>query len=740
MTRAERAAYFAALRLAAVVVAVLAAAVWLLIEGAPDFHVARVLALTPANEVDRSPGLMAGGVRRDAWVLAAGETARFHVTVPGDEAVLRFREFALRAYPDVSVRVLREDGERSEVASLTSTEGGWGVHRVPLGVDAGEQLDVELVALDGRSRPGFATLALSDVVLESDGRAVDESQHPVLGRVLRDDLLASLALEMTAAPRTVESARVDAPGPGVLPLDEHAARSLDLEAYGPDARVHLVVHAAQIAPDTPVHAGTVRVSQGEVLLGAVPVVLRPPRTEQEWLAEFDLGPSDEPSTLRLELLGTENLQVGLREAYVTVPDSHVRRPFDPDTSVNVLLVVVEGLRADRLGCYGDERARTPVLDGLARRGVRYTDLVTPSSWTLPNVASLFTGVSPVAHGVGLDDGRVLSPRAVTLARSASWSGVTTACFASSATVTPESGLLLGMETVRSGSSGAPEIVEAFDDWLVDAAQFEWFATLVLDDPLPPHETFVVDVEGRDLDPDPALVERLRPLDPRPGAAETMAFEMGPSYEGEVTRVDRALGALFDSLAARDLLDHTLVCVVGAYGLETYEHGGLLAGRTLFDEVVRVPLILAGPRVLGVDPPPVVEREPIELVDVTALLAELGRLSTSGVRSGRVPPPYGPREPGTTRHGILRPVTDVTRSDLESSRRGQWLRIHDRLSDTVSLFDLSVDPGAQVDLLAGDDPVAVAQAAAVSGGLASAFESWYLDELSRSLSRPVPVGR
>lgn len=740
MTQAERDAFVAAVRLGLVMVVLLVVLGWLLYQAAPDFRLDRVVALQPAQDARRPSWHVVDGVGRDGFVLDAGQSVRFAVAVPGDDAVLRWRDNVVRSHPDVAVRIVHQDGRRADVGVVPVTHDAWGLQRLPLDVDAGEEIDIEIAILDGRSKPGLAQCVVADVVLESRGRPVNEAAHPVRVRAQRVDLLAPRALSMASSPPTVETARVDVPGPAVLPLDEHEARSFDLEPGLEDARVQIVVHAARISPDVPTRAATVRVSQGETVLGTVPVVLRPPRSDQEWTAEFALRPDEPSRELRVELLGGENVTVGLREAFVTSVESSRRLLFDPERTKNVLLVVVEGLRADRLGAYGYAHGATPVLDDLARRGLRYERVLTPSSWALPNVASLFTGLSPVAHGMGLAEGRVLSSRAVTLARSASWSGVTTACFASGDTVSPSTGLTLGQETAWSGRAGAPELVERAIDWLADASQFHWFLTLVFDDPLYPHEVFAEDLSRVDATLDPVLLERLRPLDGRPGAAEALAHELGPMYDAEVARVDRALGRFLAALDERDLLENTLVVVVGAHGLEFFERGGRSAGQTLHDDVLTVPVLLAGPGVVGMDPPPLVEPDPIELVDVTMLLGQLGRLFPPALRSGRIPPPFGPRIPEGTMHAVLRPFEGVTRADMEASRRGSLLRIHDRATGRTSLFDLSADPEARVDLLAVEDPVAAAHAATLSQGLASAFETYYLDELERALARPVPVGR
>src|SRR5262249_31125847 len=151
------------------------------------------------------------------------------------------------------------------------------------------------------------------------------------------------------------------------------------------------------------------------------------------------------------------------------------------------------------------------------------------------------------------------------------------------------------------------------DWLEQAQQFRWFLTLVLSDPDFPYEPDPQDVARLRGAASPAFVESLRRLDSRPGAAERLAVELGTLYDGVVGGVDRAIGMLVRWLAERALLRDTVVAVVGAEGEEFYEHNGRLHGQTLFDEVVAVPLVMAGPGLYGPDGGPFAESEPIDLV-------------------------------------------------------------------------------------------------------------------------------
>ncbi len=740
MNRSQRDALVAAVRLVVVVVLLVVSLSWWLLQKAPDYRVDQRLRLEPANEVERTLGAVILDYEgREAWRIPAGKVARFRVVVPGDGAHVRFHEGFLQGLPALAVRMIRADGERVEIDTFDGSEAAWREHRLELPVEANEEVDIEFAALDGRGRPGLGVMLVADVVLESEGRPIDETENPVIARAVGVDLLADAALDKVRAPATFESAVAEMPGPTCLPLESGIARTLQVDQVPPGAELSIVLHVARLGAGEPTGSAQVLVSADELVLANVPVKhLAQPEGDmppaRELLVKADLfhwvGRS---LSLQLELQGGNGLFVGVREVVVRQPQGRPRRPFDEETGLNTLLVIVDGLRPDRLGFNGYEPAHTPVIDGLARSGLRYENLVAPSSWALPNVATLLTGVHPLAHGLGLRPQRVLSPRIGTLAESASWAGFTTACFTSSAVISDQTGLDRGYETLFGGPVSPVSLVERAIDWLPEASQFEWFLTLHFDHPTAPHEPLKEDLVEVSQRADPDLVERLRALDSRPGAAEGVAMEVGPLADAEVAGVDRALGMFLDELERRGLRERTLVVVVGSHGQEFYEHLGRGQGQTLWDEVVRVPLVAAGPGVSRLSTPPIVEREMIQMTDVTQLVGQLGRVMTADHLPGRVPPPLGPSDSTQVAHSIVFPYQGVTLAELQASRREGVVLLTDRARDATQLLDLAPGPGQERDLLA---PPAQTTWVEEARALEDAFADWYRTTILGSAARPV----
>ncbi len=267
---------------------------------------------------------------------------------------------------------------------------------------------------------------------------------------------------------------------------------------------------------------------------------------------------------------------------------------------NVLFVLVDTLRRDRLGIYGCPRGLTPRIDAFASTSTVFDETVAQASWTRPSVTSIFTGLFPQGHGVtGLETS--LAPEATTLAELLRGAGYFTAAVSTNYHVTKETGLrqgferfalipeAIGSDVVRKGL----ELLAARP--ATDARPYLLYLHLL--DPHAPYappadlrQRFAPDVRAkagsrRDLGQTYAAHgrRRVRRID-----------EIHHLYDGEVAAVDRAFGELLDGLTARALLRDTLVVLVSDHGEEFDEHGMLGHGNTLHSEVLDIPLVVRFP--------------------------------------------------------------------------------------------------------------------------------------------------
>ena len=336
----------------------------------------------------------------------------------------------------------------------------------------------------------------------------------------------------------------------------------------------------------------------------------------------------------------------------------------------VVLYLVDTLRADHTGVYGYERATTPALDALAKDAVVFEQAVVHSSWTKPSVASILTSLLPGQHrAVQLRD--PLDASHVTLAQRLDERGwATGAAIANSVIYGAESAFdrgfdlfagLHGEDDRRSKLVDADVVTGAALGWLRSRAGLPTFLYVHTMDPHVPY--MPPPPYDRMFEPHPA--EGHPAADPRTDYLEPLDRErMIAQYDGEIAYGDRELGRFLDELRSAGLYDGALVVFVADHGEEFLDHGRWLHGRSVFDELIRVPLLVklpggraAGRRVdgqvqavdivptileeLGIPQPPGVAGVPLqraiagESVERTAL-AEISHRGfvAHGVRTGR----------------------------------------------------------------------------------------------------------
>ena len=268
---------------------------------------------------------------------------------------------------------------------------------------------------------------------------------------------------------------------------------------------------------------------------------------------------------------------------------------------NVLLVTLDTTRADHLGCYGHEGAKTPTLDRLAATGVRFDRAYAQVPLTLPSHASLLSGVHPAGTGVHVNFQGAPSAEVPLLAEFFAASGYRTAAFVAAWVLNSDFGLDRGFEryddlSARSAGRdqqverGADEIVDAALPWLESLEGERFFCWLHFFDPHDPYE---------------------------PPAGFDVGFDH--PYDGELAFVDAELARVVDWLEARGLRETTLIVVTGDHGEGLGEHDETTHGLFLYESSLHVPLIFSQPGRL---------REgarvgaPVALVDVCPTILEL----------------------------------------------------------------------------------------------------------------------
>lgn len=317
----------------------------------------------------------------------------------------------------------------------------------------------------------------------------------------------------------------------------------------------------------------------------------------------------------------------------------------PKPLPNILLISIDSLRSDHLGSYGYARDTSPNLDMLARSGARFETVVAPSPWTLPSHVTLLTGRHPAAHGVN-DTDRKLAGDIPTLAEELHSAGYATAAFVSGPYLRRDYAYDRGFDlydqalaAVSPGESrtgiSSPQLVDNLLSWIVREKEATpgkpFFAFLHLWDvhydfaPPPPWDThFDPDYRG---ERDGTALEGLKPdLDAR-DLAHIIAL-----YDGEIRFTDEELGRLFSALKARGLYEEMIIVVTADHGEEFFEHGRIGHAITLFEESLRVPLLVHYPR--DVEGGQVVDGQ-VRLMDIAPTI-----LGLAGVPQGDLGMPEG----------------------------------------------------------------------------------------------------
>ncbi len=286
---------------------------------------------------------------------------------------------------------------------------------------------------------------------------------------------------------------------------------------------------------------------------------------------------------------------------------------------NVLLVTIDTLRADHVGCYGYTDASTPTIDALARRGVRFETAVAHTPLTGPSHASILTGQIPLGHGFRNNSGFTLKPTTRMAAEDFRQAGYRTAAFVSGFPLDRRFGFDRGFDNYddhlpRGNDRRRTPYVERFADATTDAA-LRWMGAPASGTPAQPWFLWV-----HYYDPH-------APYEPPGDLAER--YRKAP-YDGEIAFVDRQLARLMQSLDAGNQTGRTIVLVTADHGESLGEHGEGTHGIFVYDATIRVPWVMAGPQIPGGRVSHIVARS----IDVLPTLADYAGLPRPSDVDGR----------------------------------------------------------------------------------------------------------
>jgi arylsulfatase A-like enzyme len=410
---------------------------------------------------------------------------------------------------------------------------------------------------------------------------------------------------------------------------------------------------------------------------------------------------------------------------------------------NLLVLVVDTLAGGHTSLLGYGRDTTPNLAAFAARGANFTRAVSPSSWTLPATASLLTGLPPNTHGVLGDERSYLMDGLQTWPERLQREGFSGAAFVANPLLAQANNFPQGFDVWEQADAGGHgETAEELDarllKWLDGQPKgARWFAWVQYMDPHAPYDApgaarlkYAGDyVERRDfkgLQPNQLQHGDIPPLEPDEQA------HVVDLYDAEVAYYDECFGRLLAELQKRGLLETTIIAVTADHGEELFDHGQLGHGYTLFEELLRVPLVVAGPRV------PVARVElPVGTGGLAATLLALAGVSAPDLGPGLLQPANAAPAPvfATVRTQLFGPRHVLDAAQDEHGRK--VILVHDEhgLLAQVWRFDLRADPGEKAPL----DPAALPAAElAAYDALVKAAEDWARTTAARRPQEEQPV--
>jgi arylsulfatase A-like enzyme len=390
-----------------------------------------------------------------------------------------------------------------------------------------------------------------------------------------------------------------------------------------------------------------------------------------------------------------------------------------DRPPNVIFIVIDTLRRDHVGCYNYERPTTPELDKIAGEGVRCNQAIAASSWTLPSVMSIFTSLPPSLHKL-VDPACRLPSAFTTLAAELKKAGYATAAITSNPLTSSKFGfsrgfdfydditvihqvgdLFLGAEDFRhvrpkSAPPTSDRINQVALSWLKKHNRDKPFFLFLLyldphDDytPPPPYDGQFTDsdYEGKysGMGTRNLVVPNLSPEDKR---------QIIGLYDGEIRFTDHYIGRIMEHLKVSGLCDNAITVVVADHGEEFWDHGGMFHGHTLYEELVRVPLIIRYP---GRIPAGLVVKEQVSHLDIMPTILDMAGLPIPAQCQGQS---LRPSLEGRSKLPSGRPAYMETFCAGKNLRgvRTPSQKIVEQLHDNRTLmFDLVGDPFEQHNL-------------------------------------------
>jgi arylsulfatase A-like enzyme len=376
------------------------------------------------------------------------------------------------------------------------------------------------------------------------------------------------------------------------------------------------------------------------------------------------------------------------------------RPSRP----NVLWITMDSLRADHLGCTGHGQAHTPNIDALAREGALFMDNISQSTYTRISVPSMITGKYPIILGLRKIYGDLDSTH-VTLAEALSAEGYFTHAIAEP---WPTS-FFQGLETSNTGSSATARktrwCLESLDQ-LDDRPFFIWLYYWDPHLPYTPPATFMrlfqidaaqdVDVSrvATGFGSTSMLLHQLN--QGQTSLTQAERNHLVKLYDAEIALVDSKIKKLVEKLKELDLWDNTMVVLNADHGEAFGEHGRYYHGHTIYEEEVRVPLIVKPPRPMAEGK---VINGPVRNLDIMPTILDYCGIPAPADIQGQSLRPFMESDVSPNLPAYIETLSPQRKSHQMAYRDDRYKLIYNLPHGDDELYDLVADPGERNNLLA-----------------------------------------
>ncbi|MCG8418526.1 MAG: sulfatase [Proteobacteria bacterium] len=434
-------------------------------------------------------------------------------------------------------------------------------------------------------------------------------------------------------------------------------------------------------------------------------------TPNRWIrARVDLS-AFAGRAIRLDLVTSGSAEkAGWGEPELVVPTTRPPLPSPRQRAKNAIMIVMDTTRADAFSAFAPDRAAiTPNLDAFSAGAVVFENAYNNENWTIPSTATILSGLYPHTHGAQRA-GQSVADEVTLLSEHLRSNGFRTKAIVANAVVSEAFGFKQGWDewnnTARAGITGAEKVFGEAAAWLTkhgnDGRFFLYIHSMDAHTPYSPDQEYVKryysgDYRGWVGDAFDKVEQRAVRKGWRRTSQDDHAW-IRALYYGEITYQDEHMGRLLAHVQEMGLLDDTLVIVTNDHGEELYDHQSTGHGYTLYEELLRAPLVVAYSPLFpaGMRVPEVVEHVDLAPTVTDALgvrpLPDADGLSLLSAIHGV---------------GVQRPYSAVAdhRDEKRVIRIGRWKLTLDDDGSWLSLYDLVDDPGEQHDrkadrLLAG----------------------------------------